>query len=175
MEATVSELKEREKGGKNDYVLLDVREDYERAEFNVGGIHVPLGQLSMSMDKLTPYRDQEIIVYCRSGKTLGDGPGAAPAVGLQERKEPRRGHAGLSGLVPYFLTLTFCGTPWPRSRPRERVRRFRLLPYSRQTGPRGRPHRCRDRNLTLPLSKILPCAGRRPGSGHLLPDGSYRR
>ena len=68
MEATVEELKKREKEGKNDYVLLDVREDYERAEFNVGGIHVPLGQLSMSMDKLTPYRDQEIIVYCRSGK-----------------------------------------------------------------------------------------------------------
>lgn len=68
MEATVEELKKREKDGKNDYVLLDVREDYERAEFNVGGIHVPLGQLSMSMDKLTPYREQEIIVYCRSGK-----------------------------------------------------------------------------------------------------------
>ncbi|MCP9236917.1 rhodanese-like domain-containing protein [Lewinella sp. JB7] len=68
MEATVEELKQRETDGKNDYVLLDVREDYERAEFNVGGIHVPLGQLSMSMDKLTPYRDQEIIVYCRSGK-----------------------------------------------------------------------------------------------------------
>ena len=68
MEATVAELKRREQEGKNDYVLLDVREDYERAEFNVGGIHVPLGQLSMSMDKLTPYRDQEIIVYCRSGK-----------------------------------------------------------------------------------------------------------
>ena len=68
MDATVQELKEREQGGKHDYVLLDVREDYERAEFNVGGIHVPLGQLNGSMDKLTPYRDQEIIVYCRSGK-----------------------------------------------------------------------------------------------------------
>ena len=68
MEATVAELKHREQEGKDDYVLLDVREDYERAEFNVGGIHVPLGQLSMSMDKLIPYRDQEIIVYCRSGK-----------------------------------------------------------------------------------------------------------
>ncbi|PPK87784.1 rhodanese-related sulfurtransferase [Neolewinella xylanilytica] len=68
MEATVEELKKREKEGKNDYVLLDVREDYERTEFNVGGIHVPLGQLSMSMDKLTPYKEQEIIIYCRSGK-----------------------------------------------------------------------------------------------------------
>ena len=68
MEASVAELKEREKSDQKDYVLLDVREDYERTEFNIGGIHVPLGQLSMSMDKLTPYRDQEIIVYCRSGK-----------------------------------------------------------------------------------------------------------
>lgn len=68
MEASVAELKEREKSEQKDYVLLDVREDYERTEFNIGGIHVPLGQLSMSMDKLTPHRDQEIIVYCRSGK-----------------------------------------------------------------------------------------------------------
>ena len=68
MEASVQELKEREQGGKKDFVLLDVREDYERAEFNIGGIHVPLGQLSMSMDKLAPHRDEEIIVYCRSGK-----------------------------------------------------------------------------------------------------------
>ena len=68
MDANVEELKKREQEGKNDFVLLDVREDYERAEFNVGGIHVPLGQLSMSMDKLTPYKDDEIIVYCRSGK-----------------------------------------------------------------------------------------------------------
>lgn len=68
MEASVQELKQRQEEGKQDYVLLDVREDYERAEFNVGGIHVPLGQLSMAMDKLTPYREQEIIIYCRSGK-----------------------------------------------------------------------------------------------------------
>lgn len=68
MEATVEELKKRQDAGEDNFVLLDVREDYERAEFNVGGIHVPLGQLSMSMDKLTPYRDEEIIVYCRSGK-----------------------------------------------------------------------------------------------------------
>ena len=68
MEASIQELKEREAKDEKDFVLLDVREDYERAEFNIGGIHVPLGQISMSLDKLTPYRDQEIIIYCRSGK-----------------------------------------------------------------------------------------------------------
>lgn len=68
MDASVQELKQREKEDETDYVLLDVREDHERSEYNIGGIHVPLGQLSMSMDKLTPHRDDEIIVYCRSGK-----------------------------------------------------------------------------------------------------------
>lgn len=68
MEATVPEMKKREEEGTKDYVLLDVREDYERAEFNIGGIHVPLGQLTMSFDKLAPHKDEEIVVYCRSGK-----------------------------------------------------------------------------------------------------------
>jgi rhodanese-related sulfurtransferase len=68
MDATIQEIKQREAEGKKDYVLLDVREDYERAEFNIGGIHVPLGQLTMSFDKLAPYKEQELVVYCRSGK-----------------------------------------------------------------------------------------------------------
>ncbi|MTB53587.1 rhodanese-like domain-containing protein [Lewinella sp. W8] len=68
MDASIQEIKQREAEGKKDYVLLDVREDYERAEFNIGGIHIPLGQLTMSFDKLAPYKDQELVVYCRSGK-----------------------------------------------------------------------------------------------------------
>ena len=68
MEATIQELKQREQEDDQDYVLLDVREDYERDEFNIGGVHVPLGQLTMSFDKLAPYKEKELIVYCRSGK-----------------------------------------------------------------------------------------------------------
>lgn len=68
MDASIQELKEREAAGKKDFVLLDVREDYERSEFNVGGIHIPLGDLMASLDKLAAHKDDEIIVYCRSGK-----------------------------------------------------------------------------------------------------------
>ena len=68
MDATVEEMKEREAGTEKDYVLLDVREDYERAEFNIGGIHVPLGNLMASLDKLAPHKDDELVIYCRSGK-----------------------------------------------------------------------------------------------------------
>lgn len=68
MDASIQEIKQRESEGKKDYVLLDVREDYERAEFNIGGIHIPLGQLTMSFEKLAPYKDDELVIYCRSGK-----------------------------------------------------------------------------------------------------------
>jgi rhodanese-related sulfurtransferase len=49
--------------------LLDVREPDERAEFNVGGIFIPLGQImAMQIDELEDLKEAEIICYCRSGK-----------------------------------------------------------------------------------------------------------
>jgi len=62
MDATIQEVKEREAEGKKDYVLLDVREDYERSEFNIGGIHVPLGELMGAFEKpINLSHDQSII------------------------------------------------------------------------------------------------------------------
>jgi len=68
MNITTSELKARQAKGEDNFVLLDVREDYERAEFNIGGLHIPLGEIGASFEKLAPHREEEIIVYCRSGK-----------------------------------------------------------------------------------------------------------
>jgi rhodanese-related sulfurtransferase len=49
--------------------LLDVREPDERAEFNIGGIFIPLGQvMAMQIDELEDLKSEEIICYCRSGK-----------------------------------------------------------------------------------------------------------
>ena len=48
--------------------LVDVREDHERADFNIGGIHHKLGLIqAMQVDELEALKDQEVIVYCRSG------------------------------------------------------------------------------------------------------------
>lgn len=68
MDATIQEIKGREAAGEKDYVLLDVREGYERAEFNIGGMHIPLGELTASFEKLAAHKDEEVVVYCRSGK-----------------------------------------------------------------------------------------------------------
>lgn len=64
---TVDELKARlDKGLRVN--LLDVREEHEHAEFNIGGIHHRLGLIqSMQIDPIDDWKEDEIIVYCRSG------------------------------------------------------------------------------------------------------------
>lgn len=68
MEISAQELKKRQDEGKNDFVLVDVREPDERAEYHIGGKHIPLGQISTSLDELEGHKGDEVIVYCRSGR-----------------------------------------------------------------------------------------------------------
>ncbi len=69
---TTDELKARIDAGEHPH-LLDVREDYERAEFNIGGTHLPLGKLqSMQLEDIEDWdKEDEIILYCRSGNRSG--------------------------------------------------------------------------------------------------------
>jgi rhodanese-related sulfurtransferase len=65
IEATT--LKERMVSEKIN--LIDVRQPEEHAEFNIGGILLPLGNImSMQIEAIEDLRDQEVICYCRSGQ-----------------------------------------------------------------------------------------------------------
>lgn len=66
MDISVSELKSKLEG-KEEFVLLDVRELYEYEEFNLGGRLIPLGELMSQLDTISVDKNQEIVVYCRSG------------------------------------------------------------------------------------------------------------
>jgi rhodanese-related sulfurtransferase len=49
--------------------LIDVRQPEEHAEFNIGGILLPLGNImSMQIEAIEDLSDQEVICYCRSGQ-----------------------------------------------------------------------------------------------------------
>ena len=49
--------------------ILDVREPAEYAEFNIGAKLLPLGKIqSMQVDDIEDWKDDEIIIHCRSGK-----------------------------------------------------------------------------------------------------------
>jgi adenylyltransferase/sulfurtransferase len=47
------------------FQLLDVREDDEREDFNIGGCHIPLQTLPERINELND--KTPIVVYCRSG------------------------------------------------------------------------------------------------------------
>lgn len=68
---TAEELKARLDAGEK-INIVDVREPHEHAEFNIGGELVPLGKVqTMQVDELEKFRDEELIVYCRSGNRSG--------------------------------------------------------------------------------------------------------
>ena len=68
---TVEELKSRMDDGEK-LNIIDVREPHENAEFNIGGILLPLGKVkTMQIEEIEDLKDQELICYCRSGNRSG--------------------------------------------------------------------------------------------------------
>ena len=64
----VAELNQKLKNGEKLH-LVDVRETFEHDEFNIGGILLPLGEIRMGdTEKIDHLKDEEVFLYCRSGK-----------------------------------------------------------------------------------------------------------
>jgi len=47
------------------YNLLDVREDYERAQHHIGGQHIPLGELANRASEVS--QEKDLVIYCKAG------------------------------------------------------------------------------------------------------------
>ena len=68
---TVEALKEILDAGEK-INLVDVREPHEHAEFNIGGLLLPLGHVqSMQIDEIEDLKNQKVYFYCRSGNRSG--------------------------------------------------------------------------------------------------------
>ncbi len=64
---TAEELKQRINQGEQIHIL-DVREPHEYEETNMGAKLIPLGQIMAGqVDEIEDWRDQELIIHCRSG------------------------------------------------------------------------------------------------------------
>jgi rhodanese-related sulfurtransferase len=70
MDITIEELKVRLDKGEN-LNLIDVREEYEFDEFNIGAKLIPLGELPDRLEEIEAWKDQEILIHCRSGARSG--------------------------------------------------------------------------------------------------------
>jgi len=49
----------------HDFVLVDVREDFERELFSIGGLHVPMSELAARYREIPA--DKDVVLYCEKG------------------------------------------------------------------------------------------------------------
>ncbi len=83
---TVKELKTRLDAGESIH-LVDVREPYENAEFNIGGVLLPVGEIrNMQTEAIDDWKDDEVILYCRSGNRSGQATLILEQLGFQNVK-----------------------------------------------------------------------------------------
>ena len=50
---------------KDDFILIDVREDYEHELFNIGGSLMPMGTILQNVQNIPT--DKPVIIYCEKG------------------------------------------------------------------------------------------------------------
>jgi len=64
-EVTVQELKAM-KDKKEDFQLIDIREEYEYDICQIGGELIPMGEITENLDKIS--KTKKVVIHCRSGK-----------------------------------------------------------------------------------------------------------
>lgn len=67
---TVQQLKARQ-AANEALNILDVREEWEYEEDNMGAKLMPLGDIPSRIDEIADWKDQEMIVHCKSGGRSG--------------------------------------------------------------------------------------------------------
>ena len=83
---SVDEVKKRLDAGER-VNLVDVREPHENADFNIGGILLPLGNIqTMQIDEIEDLKNEEVILYCRSGNRSGQAAMFLDAMGFRNTK-----------------------------------------------------------------------------------------
>jgi rhodanese-related sulfurtransferase len=50
---------------KDDFVLIDVREDFEHNDFNIGGTLIPMNTVFENIDAIP--KDKYVVLYCAKG------------------------------------------------------------------------------------------------------------
>jgi rhodanese-related sulfurtransferase len=79
---TVRELKSKMESGA-EVVLIDVREPHEHEAFNIGGRLIPLGQVPRTLSELSRHKEEEVVVYCRSGRRSATAQGLLQQAGFK--------------------------------------------------------------------------------------------
>ncbi len=64
------EVKDRMDNG-DEFNFIDVREEWEYEENNIGAQLIPLGDLPIRLSEIDHLKNEEIVVHCKSGGRSG--------------------------------------------------------------------------------------------------------
>ncbi len=64
LQITPQELKNK-LSANTDVLLIDIREDWERETYNIGGAHIPIGDLITRLSEIP--KEKEVVLYCEKG------------------------------------------------------------------------------------------------------------
>ncbi|MGI9544075.1 MAG: rhodanese-like domain-containing protein [Cyclobacteriaceae bacterium] len=95
---TPQQLKDRITQGET-LNLLDVREPWEYEEKRICDLNIPLGTLPTSLDQIQDWKEQELIVYCRSGQRSGQAKKFLEQQGYTQVRNLLEGIEGYNALV----------------------------------------------------------------------------
>ena len=68
-EISVKDLKSKMDAG-DEFQLIDIREQYEVEMAEIGGEHIPMGEVLANLDKIR--KDVPVVIHCRSGNRSGN-------------------------------------------------------------------------------------------------------
>ncbi|MEL7021121.1 MAG: rhodanese-like domain-containing protein, partial [Bacteroidota bacterium] len=70
MDINITELKQK-LDNNEQFIFIDVREQYEYDDFNLGATLIPLGSIMNAIEQYSDKKEEEIVVHCRSGARSG--------------------------------------------------------------------------------------------------------
>lgn len=89
----------------SDVFLLDVREPRELDICTLKyTMHIPIGDLRFNLDKLEPFKQREIVIYCRTGRRSGIAAEFLQEKGFNNVKSLQGGIVAYSDQVDPSLT-----------------------------------------------------------------------
>ena len=61
---SAEELREKI-NNKEEVLLIDVRESFERTQYHIGGVHIPMNNIFENINIIP--KDKSVVIYCQKG------------------------------------------------------------------------------------------------------------
>lgn len=104
--------------GKKDFLLLDIREDYEHDTSKIdfeNSLLIPMSEFSERWKELLGFKNKKIIIYCHSGMRSLSAANFLTTKGFENLKSLEGGinkYSKIDSSVPFYKKNALMKTAW---------------------------------------------------------------